>query len=730
MKKKLTFCALLMLGLLRVSFAQCPAFVHCITAPDTVCANNPNNQELWNESYYWDNVNWLHDLFETQTDLQISAKDHCNFNNLRISYVLLLDLDGDGAQETAIWSDSLPPANAVYFGNAANPGYSGGTLRHFDERAVPANQKYGFALETETQGDTLLTARVRWNTPELPLQNRNPYLPVGTHKIRWFLESGAVRDTCEHIFTVKDCKKPTVNCLNSLSVNIYPNGTIQLYASDFLQNMEDNITPANLLRLGVRKAGSGNGFPYDANGNPLTSIPFMCSELGTQIVELWGIDKAGNAGSCETLVIVQDNNAYCEPEFPHLGVCVATEQAQPIEDASITISGAGNSIPSFTYTGQTNTAGCYNFNYVPLASNSTITSTKDDNPLNGVSTYDLVLISKHILGVESLNSPYKMIAADANKSRSVTTFDIIELRKLILGIYTALPANTSWRFIDKSFVFPSIQNPFQTVFPEDISIQNLNVNSIGPDFVGIKVGDVNGTAIANSVTNSVIDDRNAEHILLPDISATAGQSLDIPITVSDVNAWLGFQFALQYDENQLNIESIEPGDLHDLTAESFAKTGGEIRCSWSDGVAHTLLPGDRLFTLHARALKPLRLRDAVTLTDKRLRAEAYKDDNQAIVPLQLAFGAINATNNQTAVFAPQPNPTNAGAKLPVQLIEDASVRLEIRDVSGKLVYQSEPFLSAGRHLMEIPAEVLPNAGCYFWTIKTGNLIQSGKLIRQ
>jgi len=340
MKKKLTFCALLMLGLLRVSFAQCPAFVHCITAPDTVCANNPNNQELWNESYYWDNVNGLHDLFEAQTDLQISVKDHCNFNNLRVSYVLLLDLDGSGSQETAIWSDSLPPANTVFVGNAANPGYSGGTLRHFDERAVPANQKYGFALETETQGDTLLTARVRWNTPELPMQNRNPYLPVGTHKIRWFLESGLVRDTCEHIFTVKDCKKPTVNCLPGLTVSIMPTGMIQLWASDFLMNTSDNITPSDQIKIGVRKSGSGMGFPFNPNGIPQVYVIFNCLEQGTQLVELWAIDKAGNAGSCETQVIVFDNAWNCGEPPPKVGVCVETEQSEPIEDVGITISGA------------------------------------------------------------------------------------------------------------------------------------------------------------------------------------------------------------------------------------------------------------------------------------------------------------------------------------------------------------------------------------------------------
>ena len=72
---------------------------------------------------------------------------------------------------------------------------------------------------------------------------------------------------------------------------------------------------------------------------------------------------------------------------------------------------------------------------------------------NGVSTLDLVRIQKHLLGIEALSSPYDLIAADANNSESVSAIDLVELRKLILGIYTELPANQSWRFVDKGFLF-------------------------------------------------------------------------------------------------------------------------------------------------------------------------------------------------------------------------------------------------------------------------------------
>ena len=50
----------------------------------------------------------------------------------------------------------------------------------------------------------------------------------------------------------------------------------------------------------------------------------------------------------------------------------------------------------------------------------------------GVTTYDRILITQHILGVKSLGSPYQILAADVNRSRSVTTLDLIQLRKIAL----------------------------------------------------------------------------------------------------------------------------------------------------------------------------------------------------------------------------------------------------------------------------------------------------------
>ena len=120
--------------------------------------------------------------------------------------------------------------------------------------------------------------------------------------------------------------------------------------------------------------------------------------------------------------------------------------------------------------------------------------TRNDNPLNGVTTLDLARISRHILGTELLDSPYKIIAADVNRSGTITSFDVVELRKLILGIYDSLPNNTTWRFVPQNFVFPDPTNPFATSFPEKITEQDVMYSTRNNNFIAIKIGDVNGSA--------------------------------------------------------------------------------------------------------------------------------------------------------------------------------------------------------------------------------------------
>ena len=113
---------------------------------------------------------------------------------------------------------------------------------------------------------------------------------------------------------------------------------------------------------------------------------------------------------------------------------------------------------------------------------------------NGVSTYDMVLIRLHILGVEDLTSPYQLIAADANNSGSISTLDLLEIQMVILNMLDEYPNNSSWRFIDRAYEFPNPADPWEDDFPEYVLVQDIQQEIYDVDFIGVKIGDVNGSA--------------------------------------------------------------------------------------------------------------------------------------------------------------------------------------------------------------------------------------------
>lgn len=184
-------------------------------------------------------------------------------------------------------------------------------------------------------------------------------------------------------------------------------------------------------------------------------------------------------------------NGYWQPAVGSfdLGGTVTTHWGTPMPNVTVQLSGGA------TATDVTDAQGNYLFENVPGAEDYTITPVYDVNDGNGVSTFDALLINKHTLDIEPLDSPWKIIAGDANRSNSVTTFDISEVRKIILGINTAFPSNTSWRFFPATTTFANPLQPFSGGLPaESISISDLQADNLNASFKGVKAGDVNNSA--------------------------------------------------------------------------------------------------------------------------------------------------------------------------------------------------------------------------------------------
>ncbi|MDX1408015.1 MAG: dockerin type I domain-containing protein, partial [Saprospiraceae bacterium] len=328
------------------------------------------------------------------------------------------------------------------------------------------------------------------------------------HRILWTVEDGCGNiSTCEYLFRLEDCKKPSPVCVGLSSVVMPSSGEVTIWAADFNASSFDDCTPAADLLYSFSGTDYQPSMTFDcdaieANGSPSFIVEIWVADGGNDqdcdgFRQPLGVEwSERNKDYCTTFIVIDDNEGVCGGNGTAGGV-IQTEELESVEAVVVNLMDeTGTMMQTFT----TGDDGTYVF-FNPLLS-YTIEPHRNDNHKNGVSSLDLVRIQKHLLGLDPFTSPYKLIAADANNSESVSAIDLVEIRKLILGIYTEFPNNESWRFVDGDYVFPDESSPWP--FDEVIELEGgLNMDE---DFVGIKVGDVNGTVAANAQS---IETRNA-----------------------------------------------------------------------------------------------------------------------------------------------------------------------------------------------------------------------------
>ena len=683
------------------------------------CDYSTNNPRYWNDGdHWWDNGTMLHDLCEMETDMGVTATDFCDTlhpsGGLRFRYLLFMDLDGNGTMETVVSSADLNtrPLGQVRYSNSNNPNYGGGALWSFDNN-TSVNQRYRFDIEQTANG-----ARVIWRNAS---GVKNPELAHGRHKIKWIAEDGCGNEAvCEKVFTIRDCKPPVVAC-EDVNISLMIGGTATLWATDFFLYGDDNCTPTNILNptLAVIRADEnpGNTYPLDRP----QSVIVTCTDFATGQpvpVQIWLMDAAGNAEFCLAYVIPQSNLAGCEND-PNATVAglLATETLAGVEDARVELAMTSPTGQQGVLTQLTDETGDFHFiNAVQPAGSYTLTPTKDDNPTNGLTTYDLVLISKHILGLEVLNSPYKMIAADANRSGSVTTFDIVEFRKLILGIYTHLPNNTSWRFVDKDYVFPNPSNPFAFPFPENISVQNVQGDHLNDDFVGVKIGDVNNTVIPNALQS--VDDRAASTMLfdVEDMEVKTGETFTLHFK-GDQRVQ-GYQFTMNFPD--LEVVEITPGK--DMTMQNFAVFEDALTTS-VDAEAHE-------FAVVFRAKKAGTVSRMLSISSRITKAEAYGMTGER---MDVAFRYNNQHTSTIAgvgfeVYQNQPNPFINSTFIGFHLPEATEATLKVYDETGRMILSQSGAFGKGYNTFLIEKSSI-TTGVLYYTVETTTDSATRKMIR-
>lgn len=485
---------------------------------------------------------------------------------------------------------------------------------------------------------------------------------------------------------------PFFQSLNVAKKTAYP-GKVEFLLLSTLQTDNNAKVATYLTDKMLTMIGAGK------DGGSLTALqPYLAGQFGGFFgtPTFWVIapytgevtfDVRGNSAQATMTLLGQKIDEYFAPPT---NCFLKTPSDNPIDNVQLVIDS-----PNFDTT--ITASGTYSVNSIASLKNTTytVTPSKKTNPLDGLSTYDLVLTSKHILGLDSFTQSWKIVAADLNCSGTVTTYDIVLGRRLILGIDTMLPCG-SWKFV-----------------PEPVG---TSANGSCLHFRGIRLGDLNGTYFAPEA-----EDRAALELLAPDLHLHAGETHRIQLRAAESTTLAGLQLNLGFDPAALRVERVESVVLSHFDHDNFnlkRSAEGQLPIVWVDGAGATVTAGEPLLTLEITALRDGILSEMLDFQGEKLTSEAI---NAAGLARNIVLRWEKMATAHSSVRL-SPNPAHGLCYADFAATRDGEVLVQMLDVQGRIVFEKTFVVQPGANRVELRLE-----GAGLFLVKMAGVV-AGKLV--
>ncbi len=549
-------------------------------------------------------------------------------------------------------------------------------------------------------------------------------MPLGTHPITvTAIDACNNSRTCTYDLVVEAGQGGATggvnaSCLTELHWTLSPNGVAEIWASDFDFNSAGGCD------------GSDYNLTYSFTNPSFTSTPnifYDCNSLnGNSVlvlpVTIWVSDAAGFYSTCTSVLHLRDVLNVCGNSTTGGGTYnvsgrLTTENGEPVPDFEVSLEDMTMDEMAYNMSDE---EGNYVFNSLTENNNYMIKPSHDLHHEQGVSTLDLVLIQKHILGLEELDSPYKLIAADVNNSESISASDLIQIRKLILGVYDKFPNQQSWVFVDNEYTFPDPTHPWD--YSDEAYIQGMNTPSNNHDFTAVKIGDVNNS-INMGLTDGNIESRSQGlNLRIDALEVLEGAIYKIPVYSENFTDIYGLQFAMK--TQGLRILGVE-GGLLPIKDHNYSLDQQKITFSWND--SHTVGFSDKpLFELKVLATKNGSLKEGIMLDQFNFQNEVYVGESLEVKSLNLKVGDMGDFEN--SLGQNKPNPFSEDTEISISLSEAQSASLIFYDISGLEIYRIDGSYPKGKSTIEVSAERINTTGVVYYKLEAENYTAIKKMV--
>jgi hypothetical protein len=552
--------------------------------------------------------------------------------------------------------------------------------------------------------------------------------PVGVHRIIYTFEDRCGNVTTrEQIFSIVNMKQPNGIMLEGLAISLMDMGggvgMAEIWASDY--DPEGKSTHPCEYDI----VYSFTEVTLNDMGQMVTTpnMVFDCSQVGQRVpVTVWvaALTPMGDLvqTSVNTFMDVQDNNNVCSQQGGRFVVdgTTATAQNQFVADVEVYLQGT-----EMMY--KTDENGAFGFQNILEGYAYNVAPVKNDDPMNGISTLDLVMIHRHILGVEYLQDPYLLIAADINKDGKITASDLTELRRLILGTEDRFVQNNSWRFVDKNYIFIDRNNAQGEAFPETYLIDELE-GHMTADFIAVKIGDINGNATANANDKSV-ETRSDKNVVLftENTSFDQGGEVIIPVRIAEGTDLSGLQMTLDFDASVLSLVNITPKGLnvHDAHFGFRYLSDGQLTFSWNDTHNKMVSSGEVLFELTFATREAGKVSDALNVSSSVTSAEAYNAQDEI---MDIAWEVRTEGNKaEFTLYQNTPNPFQGTTTIAFELPSEMKATLTLHDVTGRVLRTLDVSGQKGLNSLQVEVQNL-GTGVMYYTLQAGVHTATRKMV--
>lgn len=509
------------------------------------------------------------------------------------------------------------------------------------------------------------------------------YLSEGDYLIHWSVKDGCQnKGTCDQWLTIKDKNPPHLICITDLSTSINRSQEVSIWAKDFVHKVSGSC---------------GNDYlSYSFEKDTVvSSLHFGCPDgPGIQELEVWVTDKHGNQSSCNVTLAIADHNG-CDPTAMSILGKITDKFNNPIENATVMVEDEGV-VTSETFTGA---SGYYDINGISFESTRPMLKvfSNEDN-LKGIDQGDLVLLLRHVQGVEAIKGVDALAAADVNSDGEVDMEDYWDLLDHMYNLPGRTAEVTPWKFYDEEIRYFGVN---ANILVKPVPLRRFRrIYSM----IGLKTGDIDFSWRPGNVSNIRSARRSSDYMVDAAFSGMKA-TIDIPNVETIYSIKLNISEA-DFDQ----IESVRSNnEALFYTFVNEGPQGGLMILSKSP------LNGEELII---EAAASINLGNAGIVFEQR--------GNNHIVPVDWKLAPVDVSEHAMEV---SPNPFSSSFQLDYESVNGGSINIDIFTVNGQRVFNQKVMTQKGVNNLMIEGDKIPS-GVLIISVQNDEEILTKRIVKQ